>query len=74
VAKFKTVPGFVKATRLVCKSEWAYETEFVFDSLASFKAYDSSAFRAKEVLPLLAESVVLTGAQPYAGVRVFDEM
>ena len=73
-SKMKEVSGFVKVNRMVCKSEWAYETEFVFDSIDSFKAYDASEFRSKEVLPLLEQSVRLTGTEPYAGVRVYDEL
>jgi hypothetical protein len=72
--KISTQPGYVKTVRTVCKGEWAYEVQFVFDSYDSFVAYDGSDFREKEVLPVLQKSTDLIGAEPYVGVRVYDEM
>ena len=37
IGKLKTVPGYVKTNRTVCKGEWAYEMEMIFDSLDAFK-------------------------------------
>ena len=31
--------GYVKTTRMLCKSEWVYEVGVVFDSAASYEAY-----------------------------------
>ena len=72
--KLKTVTGFVKTKRTVCKSEWAYEIEMIFDSYDSFVAYNGSDFREKTMLPLVAASTKVAGAEPYTGVRVYDEL
>ena len=48
-------PGYVQCTRYVCKSEWAYELSFVFDSHDSFKAWGTSDLRPK-VRPLSSAS------------------
>ena len=72
-AKVASQPGFVKMTRTVCKSEWAYEMSIVFDSLDSFKAYDGGDFRANEVMPFFHQAVAMLDEEPYAGVRVHDE-
>ena len=53
--KIASVPGYVSFQRTVCKTEWAYEITAVFDSLDSFKAYEASDLREKELLPKLAE-------------------
>merc|ERR1712032_1206199 len=37
--------GYLKCYRQVCKTEWAYEMGFVFDSFENFKAYDESDWR-----------------------------
>ena len=39
--------GFNFATRQVCKTEWAYEIQFVFRDVESFKAWPESAARKK---------------------------
>ena len=71
----REVPGFVKFKRTVCKSEWAYETETVFDSLDSFKAYMESDVRANKIMPFLAKGqAIAKGGEVYQGNRVYDEM
>ena len=39
--------GFESATRYVCKSEWAYELSFIFDTPESFGAWKTSTTRDK---------------------------
>ena len=74
IPKMKTVKGFEKYVRTVCKAEWAYEVAYVFSSLEDFKAYDGSEFREKEMMPLLATVMPLIKEdKPYSGVRVYDE-
>ena len=69
-------PGFVKAERTVCKSEWAYETAFVFDSLDSFKAWKGS----EEFKGLMDkaesnfEKIGVKMADVYNGARVYDDL
>jgi hypothetical protein len=50
--------GGVSATRTVCKSEWEYEVEMVFQ-LEAFQAYMESDFREKTMQPILAEMQAL---------------
>ena len=64
--ELKTVTGFVKTKRTVCK--------MIFDSYDSFVAYNGSDFREKTMLPLVAASTKVAGAEPYTGVRVYDEL
>lgn len=72
--KLKTVNGYEKYVRTVCKSEWAYEFSLIFGSLDAFKAYDGGEFRQKELMPLLKESIsMMKEDAPYSGVRVYDE-
>merc|ERR1719393_389421 len=73
--KMKTVKGFEKACRTVCKAEWAYEVAYVFSSLEDFKAYDGSEYRQKELVPLLEKAMKLMKEpeKMYMGVRVYDE-
>jgi len=71
--KIKTAAGYDSAARTVCKSEWAYEFTVVFKDLDSFKAYDGSEFREKEIVPVLGKAKeIAVGGELYAGVRVFD--
>ena len=72
--KIASVPGYVSFQRTVCKTEWAYEITAGFDSLDSFKAYEASDLREKELLPKLAELKALAkGGELYGGVRVYDD-
>ena len=61
--------------RRVCKAEWAYETEIVFDSHATFKGYMDSDVRSNVVLPALEEiKPLLTDGPIYLGNRVSDDL
>ena len=60
--KMKGQKGFVKVTRAVCKSEWAYEAALVFDNIDNFKAYMGSEFREKEAAH--AEQIVHRDLKP----------
>ena len=73
--KMKGQKGFVKVTRAVCKSEWAYEAALVFDNIDNFKAYMGSEFREKEALPYLEKisAHATDKAAIYSGNRVYDE-
>ena len=68
-------PGFLKVTRQVCKTEWAYEVSVIFDNLDNFKAYMDSSFREEKMNPLLAEvSKLAVDGEVYQGARVHDDM
>jgi hypothetical protein len=65
--------GFVEARRTVCKAEWAYEVEVVFE-VDHFKDYMESEFREKKVNPILSQMVELnTTDSTYSGNRVFNK-
>jgi len=66
--------GYMKMQRTVCKSEWAYEMSFVFDTFENFKAYDDSEWRKEALLPLVTKIKELITGELYAGVRVFGEL
>jgi hypothetical protein len=51
-------PGLVQASRTVCKAEWAYEVEVVFEQ-AHFGTYMESSFRTDTMNPILGEMVKL---------------
>ena len=71
------LPGYVKSSRTVCKSEWAYEVDIVFKDLDSFKAYMDSDFRANVATPAFAKVLALKPAdapEHYMGARVYDEL
>ena len=75
--KFAALPGYVKASRTVCKSEWAYEVDLVFKDLDSFKGYMESDFRTNVATPAFQKVVALKPAdapEPYMGARVYDEL
>jgi len=61
--------GFVKTTRTVCKTEWAYECSVVWRSLDDFKAYDGSEYTAFE-----AKLKGLIVGELYSGARAYDEL
>ena len=69
-------PGFIKAERMVCKNEWAYECNLVFDSLDNFKGWkDSKDYKAlMDQTPSNLEKIGLKMEDAYNGARVFDEM
>jgi heme-degrading monooxygenase HmoA len=71
--KLKTVKGFQKVGRTVCKTEWNYEFVIVFDSIENFKAYKDGDFRKNEILPVLGEAMKMMKDKPYSGDRVYDE-
>ena len=66
--------GFQKVVRTVCKTEWAYELFFVWDSGANYQMWKESKVREELVakLPVFMKENDLTDL--YAGVRVFDEL
>merc|ERR1719152_513534 len=53
--KIQEIPGFVKMTRTVCKTEWAYEFALVFASLSDLEAYMESDYRKNNALKKLEE-------------------
>ena len=65
--------GGVSATRTVCKSEWEYEVELVFE-LETFQEYMESDFREKTMQPILAEmqGLATNPDNMYMGNRVWD--
>ena len=72
----KKQPGYVKTVRTVCKAEWAYEIEIIFDSLDNFKAMMDSPDTEKlrsSILPKISELVTDKDAL-YRGNRVYDEL
>jgi len=73
--QMKAHPGFNGTTRTVCKSEWAYELSFIFESLDSFKAWNESKLR-ETVHPSYQKGLDDCGikeADVYSGVRVHDD-
>ena len=69
--KAADLPGFKHLTRKVCKAEWAYEVEVVFDGLDNFKAYMESDFRADR-LKVMPEMEAFATGEVYSGNRVYD--
>ena len=73
-SQMKASPGMISATRHVCKSEWAYELSFVWDTKENFGAWKESALREK------VHSIYLDGLKDcgieednvYGGARVSD--
>ena len=66
--------GFVYATRQVCKTEWAYELQFVFGDAKSFGEWPTSPTRDK-VHAYYLEALVDCGLEEDAvkgGARVYD--
>ena len=73
----KAHPGFSGTTRYVCKSEWAYELSFVFDSLDSFKAWKTPNAVQEGVHEIYLKALKDCGideASVYAGARVHDKI
>jgi antibiotic biosynthesis monooxygenase (ABM) superfamily enzyme len=71
----KAHPGYQRANRYVCKTEWAYEVSFIFGDLDSFKAWQSSAVR-EEVHSNYLNALKDAGIpedKVYGGARVYDE-
>ena len=52
----KGVPGYVGATRMICKSYWDFKSVMVFDSVASLEGYLDSDVKEKEIMPILAKA------------------
>ena len=71
----KAHPGYQRANRYVCKSEWAYEMSFIFGDLDSFKAWNTSAVREEVHNNYLAalKEVGIPEDKVYGGARVYDE-
>ena len=70
----KNAAGYVGAQRMVCKSEWAYELIFEFDSLDNFKAWKGSAeYEAlMKKTPDNLSKIGVTLEEAYNGARVID--
>jgi antibiotic biosynthesis monooxygenase (ABM) superfamily enzyme len=71
----KAHPGYVRANRYVCKSEWAYEVSFIFKDLDSFKSWKTCSVR-DEVHSNYLEALKEVGIEEekvYGGARVYDE-
>ena len=67
--------GFSFATRQVCKTEWAYELQFVFGDVESFKAWPESKTREK-VHAFYLDALKDCGLEEDAvkgGARVYDK-
>eukprot|EP00747_Dinoflagellata_sp_TGD_P032362 gnl/TRDRNA2_/TRDRNA2_135935_c0_seq2.p1 gnl/TRDRNA2_/TRDRNA2_135935_c0~~gnl/TRDRNA2_/TRDRNA2_135935_c0_seq2.p1 ORF type:complete len:129 (+),score=30.60 gnl/TRDRNA2_/TRDRNA2_135935_c0_seq2:95-481(+) len=71
VAEIKKMPGYVKTTRTVCKAEWAYEIEYVFEGGDNFKAFKESDYGTRPMRGL--EELGLSLEDMYTGNRVYDE-
>merc|ERR1719498_1424804 len=73
--KVQEIPGFVKMTRTVCKTEWAYEFAFIFASLSDLEAYMASDYRQNTLLKKLEEMkmYMVDLDKLYTGNRVYDE-
>ncbi|GMI41226.1 hypothetical protein TrCOL_g13422 [Triparma columacea] len=72
--KMKASPGMISATRHVCKSEWAYELSFVWDTKENFGAWKESALR-EEVHSIYLDGLKDCGIEEdnvYGGARVSD--
>ena len=70
----KASPGMISATRHVCKSEWAYELSFVWDTKENFGAWKESALR-EEVHQAYLDGLEECGIKEddvYGGARVSD--
>ena len=63
--------GMVSAKRTVCKAEWAYEVEMIFEG-DKFKDYMESDFREQKAAPVLADLTKLATGEIYSGNRVVD--
>ena len=66
--------GYVKMTRTLCKTEWAYECSIVWATFDDFTAYKGSELRKEVTLPLEAKVKEIITGDLYSGVRVFDEL
>lgn len=73
-ARKDNAKGYLKCSRQVCKSEWAYEMSFVFDSHENFKAYDEGKWREEVIMPIAAPMKDLAVGEIYKGVRVYNEL
>jgi hypothetical protein len=73
-SQMKASPGMISATRHVCKSEWAYELSFVWDTKENFGAWKESALR-EEVHNIYLDGLKDCGIEEdnvYGGARVSD--
>lgn len=74
-ADMKAHPGYQRANRYVCKSEWAYEMSFIFSDLDSFKSWQTSDVRGKvhsDYVNALKDAGIAED-KVYGGARVYDE-
>lgn len=71
--KNENFEGAVSATRTVCKTEWAYEIEMVFE-VDAFKNYMESDFREQTMQPILKEitNLAVDPDSMYMGNRVWN--
>lgn len=71
----KDHPGYQRANRYVCKTEWAYEISFIFGDLDSFKAWQTCSIRDEVHSNYLAalEEVGISEDKVSGGARVYDE-
>jgi antibiotic biosynthesis monooxygenase (ABM) superfamily enzyme len=72
----KAHPGYLRANRYVCKSEWAYELSFIFNDIDSFKAWKECALRDDVHSTYLdaLEDIGIKEENVYGGARVYDEI
>jgi len=72
----KAHPGYLRANRYVCKTEWAYEISFLFKDIDSFKAWKTSKVRDEVHASYLAaiKAIGFKESEIYAGARVYDEL
>jgi len=60
------LPGYLKIIRTVCKSEWAYETAIVYDSLENFKVRRASpTLRNSRATPATSHAAPNCASQRY---------
>ncbi|QDZ20204.1 hypothetical protein HOP50_03g27220 [Chloropicon primus] len=52
----KGVPGYVGATRMICKSYWDFKSVMVFDSVSALEGYMESEVKEKEIMPILEKA------------------
>ena len=75
VPSLKEFEGFHSVTRDVCKTEWAYEVEVVFDGLENFKSFMESDKREELAATHMEEiTKFAVDGKVYSGNRVHDEL
>lgn len=72
----KKSPGYLKSSRTVCKSEWAYEIAHVWKDAETYGAWKESDLRTdlmKDIAPKIAGLGIDMEKDIYWGARVYDE-